>query len=338
VNRPPSPLNMLLSRHTRRREFITLIGGAITWPFTARAQQPAILRVGAVSVQARTVPIYAAFVQRMAELGYEEGRNFVFEFVQAPNVDGYAAAFQELATRNVGIIMATGPEVNLKAAVAVAGSRPIVMIAVDFDPLARGYVKSLARPGGAITGLFLEQVQLAVKRLQLLRDAFPTLTGATAFWDQVSADQWRALERAAAGMSGFHVSGIQFQDQPFDYERALAKAAPEDRGALIVLTSPAFALDRARLPEFALRHGMISVFYNRQYVDSGGLFSYGVSFTEMFRRAAYYVDRIAKGAKPGDLPIEEPTKFELVINLTTAKALGLSLPPTLLALANEVIE
>jgi len=271
----------------------------------------------------------------MAELGYEEGRNFIFEFVQAPNTDGYAAAFQEVARRNVDILMATGPETNLKAAIAVAGTRPIVIVATDFDPLARGYVASLARPGGNITGLFVEQIQL--KRLQLLTESFPNLPGATVFWDQVSADQWRALERAAA-TTKFHVSGIEFHERPHDYESALAQVAPENRGALIVLASPVFAPDRPLLPDFALRHRMISAFYNRQYVDVGGLFSYGVSFTETFRRAAYYVDRIAKGEKPSELPIEAPTKYELVINLKTAKALGITIPTSLLLFANEVIE
>ncbi len=322
----------------RRREFIALLGVAGAWPLAARAQQPPTkLRVGVASVQPRSAPIYAAFLKGMAELGYEEGKNFIFEFVQAPNTEGYAAPFQEVARRNVDILMATGPEIGLKAAIAAAGTRPIVMIAIDFDPLARGYVASLARPGGNITGLFVEQVQLSVKRLQLLTDAFPNLPGATVFWDQVSADQWRALERAAATRK-FHVSGIEFHEGPHDYEAALAQAAPENRGALTVLASPVFALDRALLPDFALRHRMISAFYNRQYVDVGGLFSYGVSFTETFRRAAYYVDRLAKGKKPSELPIETPTKYELVINLKTAKALGITMPTSLLLLASEVIE
>jgi ABC-type uncharacterized transport system substrate-binding protein len=323
----------------RRRNFIAgLASTTAAWPFAARAQQkPTILRVGAASVQARTVPIYVAFLKGMAELGYEEGKNFIFEFELAPDIEGYAAAFQKLANRNIDIFLATGPETNLKAALAVAGTRPIVMIAVDFDPLARGYAASLARPGGNITGLFLEQLQLSVKRLQLLIESFPNLPGATVFWDQVSADQWRALEGAAATPK-FHVSGIEFHERPHDYEQALAQAAPNDRGALIVLASPAFARDRKRLPDFALQHRMISLFYTRQYVDVGGLFSYGVSFTEMFRRAAYYVDRIAKGAKPSELPIEAPTKYELVINLKTAKALGITMPTSLLLLADEVIE
>jgi putative tryptophan/tyrosine transport system substrate-binding protein len=322
----------------RRREFMALLGAAAALPLAARAQQPKRLRVGAASVQSRTAPIYVAFVKRMAELGYEEGKNFTFEFVQAPNVAGYSAAFRDIADRGVDIMLATGPEADLKAAIAVAGTHPIVMIAVDFDPFARGYVKSLARPGGNITGVFFQQLDLGVKRAQLLKDAFPALSGATVFWDQVSADQWQALKKAAEGTLAMHLSGIEFHERPFDYEQALKQAAPRDRATLIVMASPLFALDRARLPEFALQHRMISAFYTREYVDVGGLFSYGVSFTGMFRHAADYVDRIAKGAKPDDLPIEQPTKYELVINLKTAKALGITMPTSLLLLANEVIE
>jgi putative ABC transport system substrate-binding protein len=184
----------------RRRDFIKIVAGStFGWPRVARAQQRAPLRVGAASVQYRSAPIYVAFEKRMAELGYEEGKNFTFEFVQAPNVAGYSTAFQEIANRGVDIMMATGPEEDLKAAIAAADARPIVLIAVDFDPFVRGYVKSLARPGGNITGLFFQQLELAVKRAQLLRDAFPALSGATVFWDQVSVDQWQALKRAAEG-------------------------------------------------------------------------------------------------------------------------------------------
>ena len=322
----------------RRRDFIKVAAGsAITWPLVARAQQRAPLRVGAASVQSRSAPIYVAFANRMAELGYEEGRNFTFEFVQASNVSGYGAAFQEIANRGIDIMMATGPEENLRAAIAAAGPRPIVMIAIDFDPFVRGYVKSLARPSGNITGLFFQQLDLAVKRAQLLRDAFPALSGATVFWDQVSADQWQTLKRAGAALA-MHLSGIEFHERPFDYEQALTQAAPEDRAALLVMASPQFALDRRPLAEFALQHRMLSAFYTREYVDMGGFFSYGVSFTGMFRHAADYVNRIARGANPDDLPIEQPTKYELVINLKTAKALGITVPQTMLVAADEVIE
>jgi putative tryptophan/tyrosine transport system substrate-binding protein len=323
----------------RRREFITLLGGAAaTWPFVARAQQPpAILRVGLVGVQPRTTAIYVAFLQRMAELGYEEGKNFVFDYVQVPNIEGYERGYQKLAGR-VDIFFASGPEMGLKSALAAAGTQPIVMVAVDYDPLARGYVTSLARPTGNLTGIFFQQIELTAKRLQLVKEAFPEVQAVPVFWDRISADQWRAAQSAAAGL-GLRLVGIEFREQPYDYERAVAQVPSEGRRVLIVLTSPVFAVpDRARLPDFALRHRLASMFSLREFVNVGGFMSYGASFTAMFRRAAEYVDRIARGAKPADLPIEQPTKFELVINLKTAKALDLAIPDKFLALADEVIE
>jgi ABC-type uncharacterized transport system substrate-binding protein len=212
------------------------------------------------------------------------------------------------------------------------------MAAIDYDPLARGYVTSLARPTGNLTGIFFQQIELTAKRLQLLKEAFPNLQALTVFWDRISADQWRAAKSAAPGL-GLRLVGIEFREPPYDYERALAQLPSEDYRALIVLTSPVFAVpNRVRLPDFARRHRLASMFSLREYVDVGGFMSYGVSFTAMFRRVAEYVDRIARGAKPADLPIEQPTKFELVINLKTARALDITVPDKLLALADEVIE
>jgi putative tryptophan/tyrosine transport system substrate-binding protein len=323
----------------RRREVIALLGGsAATWPLSARGQQPSnFLRVGAVGVQARNGN-FVAVVNRMAELGYEEGRNFSFEFVQAANLAGYDAAYRQLADRNVDILLAFGPEVALRAALATAGTRPIVMVAVDYDPLARGYVRNLARPGGNVTGISFQQIELTEKRLQIVREAFPDVPAIAVFWDEISADQWHAAENAAPKL-GLRLAGIEFREQPYDYERALAQLPLEHRRVLMVLTSPVFAVpDRARLPDFALRHRMASIFSLRQYVDVGGLMSYGVSFTALYRRSAEIVDRVARGAKPADLPIEQPTTFEFVVNLKTARALGVTMPPTLLARADEVIE
>ena len=289
-----------------------------------RAQQPpAILRVGAVGVQPRTTAIYVAFLQRMAELGYEEGKNFVLDYVQVPNIEGYERGYQELAGRKMDILLASGPEIGLTSALATAGTQPIVMVAIDYDPLARGYVTSLARPPGNLTGIFFQQIELTAKRLQLVKEAFPDSQAVIVFWDRISADQWRAAQSAAPGV-GLRLVGIEFREQPYDYERALAQLPSEDHRALIVLTSPVFAVpDRARLPDFALRHRLASMFSLREFVNVGGFMSYGASFTAMFRRAAEYVDRIARGAKPADLPIEQPTKVELVINLKTARcALG----------------
>jgi putative tryptophan/tyrosine transport system substrate-binding protein len=285
----------------------------------------------------RSAPHWVAFEHRMAQLGYQQSENFTFEFVQASTIEEFELGYHQLATRNVDILVALGPEIAVKSALATTRTLPIVMVAVDYDPLARGYVTSLARPTGNVTGLSFQQIEVAAKRVQIIKDAFPSLKGATVFWDAGSADQWQATQDAAARL-GLRFSGIELRDPPYDYERALAQALPDHRAVLIVPTSPFFFRDRARLAEFALRHQMKSVFVFREWVEAGGLLSYGPSITGLLRRAAEYVDRIAKGAKPGDLPIEQPTTFELTINLKTAKALGLTIPTTLLARADEVIE
>jgi putative ABC transport system substrate-binding protein len=323
----------------RRRQFIAVVGAAAAWPLAVLGQQPpSLLRVGASSVQPRTTAIFVAFVERMAELGYEEGKNFSFEYVQAANVAGYEVAYRELASRKVDILLASGPEVGLKSALATAGMRPVVMVAIDYDPLARGYVRSLARPGANLTGISFQQIELTEKRLQVVKEAFPAMQAIAVFWDEISADQWLAADKAAPRL-GLRLAGVKFREQPYDYERALAQLPLEHRRVLMVLTSPVFAVpDRARLPDFALRHRMASIFSLRQYVDVGGLMSYGVSFTALYRRSAEIVDRVARGAKPADLPIEQPTTFEFVANLKTARELGLTVPPTLLARADEVIE
>jgi ABC-type uncharacterized transport system substrate-binding protein len=211
------------------------------------------------------------------------------------------------------------------------------MIAIDYDPLARGYIKSLSRPGGNVTGLSLQQIELARKRLQLLMDALPIARTATMFWDAFSEDQWKATSTAAAEF-GLQVAGVQLRDQPYDYEKALAEAPSEYRNVLIVTVSPPFYRDRQRLAEFALRKKVASMFGLREWVQAGGLISYGVHFPDVFRRAADYVDRIAKGAKAADLPVAQPTKFELILNLKTAQAIDIDISPAILIRADEVIE
>jgi len=214
---------------------------------------------------------------------------------------------------------------------------PIVMTAIDYDPLARGYLSNLARPTGNVTGIFFQQIELATKRLQVVTEAFPDLRAATVFWDESSADQWGAAQSTASAL-GLRLFGSKLHEQPYDYEQAFAQAPSDHRGWLFVMTSPFFFRDRARLAEFALRHRMPSVFAFREWVDAGGLLSYGPSITGMYRRAADYVDRIARGAKPSDLPVEQSTKFEFVLNLKTARAIGLAIPTALLLRADEVIE
>jgi ABC-type uncharacterized transport system substrate-binding protein len=225
----------------------------------------------------------------------------------------------------------------VESALAATDTVPIVMLAITYDPLALGYIKSLARPGGNVTGLFAQQIDLAAKRVQLLKDAIPDLRAATVLWDAPSAHQFKATEAAAATV-GLRLAGIELREEPHDYERALAQAPPDHRSVLIVLISPIFYRDRQHLSDLALRHRIASMFALREWVEAGGLLSYGVSFPALFRRAAEFVDKILKGVKPADLPIEQPNKFEFVINLKTAKALGLTFPPGLLAIADEVIE
>jgi putative tryptophan/tyrosine transport system substrate-binding protein len=322
----------------RRREFIGLIGGAAAWPLSARAQQPPnIFRVGITTIQQPTSPPYAAFDKRLRELGYILGQNLAIEFVNPDaQVDGIAGSIKELLRRKVDAIIA--PYENaVKSALAATETVPIVMIAIDYDPLALGYIKSLARPARNVTGLFLQQIELAKKRVQILKDALPNAQTATMFWDSPSEDQWTATNEAA-GAFGLQLAGVELREQPYDYEAALAQAPPDNQSVLIMPTSPVFYRDRERLASFALKHGIPSMFVLREWVDAGGLLSYGASFPDMFRRAAEYVDRIAKGAKASDLPVEQPTKFELILNLKTARAIGTTIAPAALIRADEVIE
>jgi putative ABC transport system substrate-binding protein len=321
----------------KRREFIAVLGGAAAWPLVARAQQPKLLRVGTVAGNSRSAPQWVAFEQRMAELGYHEGKNFAFEFIQAANIDDYATGYRELVARKVDILLALGPEIGLKSALAATDTLPIVMVAVDYDPLVRQYVSSLARPSGRTTGLIFQQIELAAKRIQLIKEAFPHISAATMFWDGPSADQWQAAKNAGV-MLGLPLHGVELRELPYDYEHALIEATPDHRQYLIVATSPFFFKDRARLAEFALHHRMMSMFVFREWVEAGGLMSYGPNFIGLVRRAAEYVDRIARGAKPADLPVELPTQFELVVNLKTAKSLGIAMPTSVLLRADEVIE
>ena len=322
-----------------RRKFITLLGGAAAWPLAARAQQPAkkMLRVGTVSGTQKLSPQWIAFLRRMAELGYQEGKTFAFDLLPAANEEGYETGYRTLVAREPDIIMATGVEIALKSALAATRTLPIVMIAIDYDPFARGYVTSMARPSGNVTGVFFQQIELAAKRIQLVKDAFPNMSAATMFWDQASADQWQASQNVAPKL-GLRLFGIELREPPYDYERAFGEAPADHRGMLIVATSVFFFRDRARIAELAVRHRTVSMFVFREWVDAGGLLSYGPSITGLFARVADFVDRIARGAKPADLPIEQPTKFELVVNLKTAKALGLTIPEPFLLLADEVIE
>lgn len=327
-----------MARKVGRRQFISVLGGAAAgWPLAARAQRPAMTRVGVVTIQPRTALIFATFGQRLRELGYVDGQNLVLDFLNPEqHPGGNAGVVEEFLRRKVDVILAPY-ESTLKAALTAKATVPIVMIAIDYDPIAHGYVKSLAQPGGNVTGLYLQQLDLARKRVELLTQALPNVKAATVFWDSVSEDQWNAT-RGAAAAAGLRVADVEFRNQPYNYEAALAQVPPEHRNVVIFCVSPVFYRDRQRLADFTLRHKIATVFGLREWVDAGGVFSYGVNFPAMYKRAAEFVDAIAKGAKVSELPIEQPTKFELILNTKVAEAIGVTISPAILVRADEVIE
>jgi putative tryptophan/tyrosine transport system substrate-binding protein len=324
----------------RRREFITLLGGAAAWPLAARAQQsgklPTIGFLGQ-STRSATSEWTAAFVQRLRELGWVDGRNAAIEYRWG---EGRNERFAEIAAEfirlNVDVIVTTGTP-QVLAAKQATSVIPIVF-AVAGDPVGTGLVASLARPGGNVTGLATLAADLAGKRLELLREVVPGL-GRLAIMANVG-NPLSVLElgevQAAARTLGLEVDTLEIrraQDIPPAFEALKGRA-----DALYVCIDGLMNANRIRINTSSLGARLPTMHGARDYVEAGGLMSYGPNYQDLYRRAADLVDKILRGAKPGDLPVEQPTKFDLVINLTTAKALGLEVPPTLLARADEVIE
>jgi putative ABC transport system substrate-binding protein len=318
---------------------VAALGGTVAWSLPAYSQTPKVLRLGIVTTTIpRTAPQYVTLMARLRELGHVEGQNLVLDFVNLDgHVENFPQAMKDLVARKADILIAFGNEFALKAAMAATSTVPIVMLAIDFDPLAQGYIKGLARPGGNVTGVFLQQVELAAKRVELAKQAFPDLKAAAMVWDEISAPQWQASEKAAPPL-GLDLLGIKMAQQPYDYDQALAAVPMDHRRFLIVANSAGFFYDRTRLGNFTLEHRLPSICPAREFAEAGGLISYGADFLGSVRRLADYVDSIARGAKAADLPVEQPTKFELVINLKTAKTFGIAIPSTILARADDVIE
>ena len=313
---------------------------ALSGPPLAPAQQePKVFRIGAVSAGApRSSPHWVAFERRLAELGYVEGRNLAIEFRSAEGrPERFPALVAGLVRAGVDVILPVGPEGSLRAAKDATGAIPIVVVAIDYDPIARGLVGALARPGGNITGLFLRQPELTAKRVELLREAVPSLRRLAVFWDAFSADQLKEAE-AVARVTGLQLQRFEFRDPPYQFEGPMKEAARQQAAALLGLASPIFFRQRADLAELAIKHRLPAVVPFRESAEAGLLLGYGASLPGMLRRAADYIDKIFKGAKPADLPMEQPTQFELVLNLKTARALGLAMPPALLLRADSVLE
>jgi putative ABC transport system substrate-binding protein len=329
----------------KRREFITLLGGAAAWPLAASAQQGGrIYRIGfltgsfAGNLSNVTAIAYPEFRAELRKRGFIDGRNLVVEIRSTlQERSKLFADVAELVSSNVDLIVASGPEVAVQAALAASPTVPIVMWANNFDPIARGYVQSLARPGGSVTGVFTRQSELAAKQVEILKETFPDRTRLTVLWDALSSDQFAGAERAAKSMQ-LVVHPIKLENPPYDIAAVFRRVAESQPQMLLVQSSPLFGPHNKEIAEATLQARLPAMFILKSYVDDGGLMSYGVDVRSNFRRLAEYVAKILNGAKPADLPVEQPSKFELALNVKTAKAIGLELPTSLLLRADEVIE
>jgi putative ABC transport system substrate-binding protein len=326
----------------RRREFILALGGAATWPLVARGQQGGRLRrIGVLRVaraSPTTAPGWQSFLDELNANGFAVGRDLIVEMRWADeDVGGPASVAAELAKSNVDVMVVEGPEANLKAVIAASPTIPIVITGTNYDPIARGYIKSLARPGGNVTGVSIQRVETAAKQVDLLTQAFPGRTRLGILWDADSADQVGAAEQAAKPL-GLEAYGYKFERTPYDADAAFRALVGRSVEMLLVQSSPLFAPYGARIADLAIEHRLPSMFVARSYVERGGLMSYGPDRIAAFRLTATYVAKILKGAKPADLPVEQPAKHELIVNLKTAKAMGIELPNAIILRADEVIE
>jgi putative ABC transport system substrate-binding protein len=319
---------------------LTLALGLFFGPHWSHTQQPAnVPRLGLLSPfsPADTARWHEAFRQGLRDLGWVEGKNISLEYRYAEgSSDRLPGLAADLVRLKVDIIVAAVTPDALAAKHATS-TIPIVM-ASPGDPVASGLVESLARPGGNITGLSQIAPELAGKRLERLNDIVPTLSRVAVLWDpqdRGSALSWHEIQRPAQQL-GVQLQALEVRSAN-DLDHAFDEASRARAGALAIMPSPVFVTNLKRLADLAARSRLPSIFHLREFVDAGGLMAYGPDRSDLFRRAATYVDKILKGAKPADLPVEQPMKFELVINLKTAQALGLTIPPTLLFQADEVI-
>jgi putative tryptophan/tyrosine transport system substrate-binding protein len=325
-----------------RRAFLTaLTGSLLAAPLAAEAQPtakvPLIGTLDYSAPDAARLAWWKAFREALHELGYVEGRSIAFEARWAEGrVDRLRTLAAELVRLQVDVIVTGGGE-SARAAKQATATIPIVM-ATGADPVRLGVVASLAHPGGNITGVTSLSSELITKRLQLLRELLPKVTRVAVLSDETpnSTMSVRDVEAGARTLN-LGIYEVRGHD-PNQLEQALSASRRERVGALIVVAGPALFIERRRIADLALKYRLPTAVGGREYAEAGGLFSYAVSYPGLFRRAAVYVDKILKGAKPGDLPVEQPTTFELVINLKTAKALGLTIPQWLLLRADEVIQ
>jgi putative tryptophan/tyrosine transport system substrate-binding protein len=322
----------------RRREFIFALGGAAAWPLGARAQQQTgkIWRMGFIAHGHEG--FYDALFEGLREYGYEEGRNLIVERRYAR---GQAERFKEFAAEMVGLKVDIIIVVTTPAALAVMNATKTIPIVHPnaIDPLNTGLIASLAHPGGNLTGGAQLTAESSAKRLDILRKVVPGLSRAAALWNPGNPAivfSWKETQ-GVARMLGVTLQSHEVQG-PKDFPSAFAIIAEERPDAFLVLQDAVTMQQRNAIVDFAIKHRLPSMFQEKGWAAAGGLMSYGENLASMYRRAAYFVDSIFKGAKPADLPVEQATKFDLVLNLRTAKAIGLTIPDSILALADEVIE
>jgi putative ABC transport system substrate-binding protein len=327
----------------QRRRFLIVAGGILAAPLAAEAQQAAkVARIGYLSPNLGATPhLRDAFLQGLRDLGYVQGRNVVIEYRDAEGkLERFPGLAAELVALKVDVILAEGGTLGPRVAKQATTTIPIVFVAGD--PVGSGLVASLARPGGNATGLAGLGPDVVGKRLELLKQAVPgveriaVLRSPTALGENVANVMLKAADAAARAL-GVQPQFVEVRN-PDELARAFSDMTSARAGALMVLPSAMFQRERRRLVELAAKNRLPAVYTSREFVDAGGLMSYGANQPDLFRRLATYVDKILKGAKPGDLPIEQPIKFELAINLKTAKALGLTIPRSVLAHADDVIQ
>jgi ABC-type uncharacterized transport system substrate-binding protein len=321
----------------RRRDFIGLLGGAAAWPVDALAQQAGkVWRMGFIAHGHE--PFYDALFEGLREYGYDDGRNLIVERRYAR---GQAERFKEFAAEMVRLKVDIIIVVTTPAALAVMNATKTIPIVHPnaIDPLNTGLIASLAHPGGNLTGGAQLTAEASAKRLQILKTVVPGLSHAAALWNPGNSAivfSWKETQ-GAARVLGLNLQSHEVQG-PKDFAAAFAAITEERPNALLVLQDAVTMQQRREIIDFAIKERLPSMFQEKGWAEAGGLMSYGENLASMYRRAAYFVDRIFKGAKPADLPVEQATKFDMVLNLRTAKAIGLTIPDSVLALANEVIE
>jgi len=329
-------------RKMRRREFLTFLSSATAWPLTARAQQPdRMRRIGAlagIEDDAEGKARFAAFQQGLQELGWTDGRNVRIDYrFGGGDADSIRKHAAELAAFAPDVILAAGAAA-VGPMLQAARNVPIVFVIVP-DPVGAGFVESLSRPGGNATGFINFEYSIGAKWLELLKQVAPGVTRVAVLRDPfitAGTGQFGAIQSTAPSL-GIDVTPVNVREAS-EIGRAVMAFARSPNGGLIVTGSALAVVHRNLIIKLAARHKMPAIYFERNFVTSGGLISYGPDYLDQFRRSASYVDRILKGEKPADLPVQAPTKYKLVINLKTAKEIGLTMPPTLLATADEVIE